>query len=59
MIEFELKPTSATLRDKDKFGGYRDGEIEPALERTTVESLRKNMFRAFDGTEEGYFNYKG
>ena len=56
MIEFEPTPTVDTFRDKDEIGCYHDGEIEFALERTTVESLYKNMFRAFDGGERGYFN---
>src|SRR5258706_5280147 len=59
MIEFEPTPTANTLHDKDKMGGYRDGEIEFALERTTVKSFHKSTFRAFDGTERGCFKNKG
>ena len=50
MIESEPPPTADTSRDKDKMRDYRGGGIETALGRTTVKSIHKNMFRAFDGT---------
>ena len=50
MIKAEPIPEADTFRDRDEMGGYRDGDIEAAQGRTTVTSLHKNMFRAFDGT---------
>ena len=50
MVEFEPPLTADTIYDKDKMRDYRDGGVETALGRTTVKSIHKNMFRAFDGT---------
>ena len=50
IIEAEPAPAADTFRDRDETGTHRDGDIETARGRTTVKSLHKNMFRAFDGT---------
>jgi hypothetical protein len=50
IIEFRPASTAGTLHDEDGTCRKGDGNTRTTLEGTTDKLLRKNMFRAFDGT---------
>jgi hypothetical protein len=49
LAEPEPTPEVATPYNRDETSGHREAKIEATPERGTDKSLRKNMFRAFDG----------